>query len=74
MSRSLNKELQPIEEHVRYLFVEDVPQYGRRPLGRVTGYDSIEELKRDMRHNIESNTKQGFPTYIMEVRFKERLV
>ena len=52
--------------HTKYYYWETIPSWGTRQMGRMDGYDSEEELRRDMAFTIASNEKEGWPCWIMK--------
>jgi len=62
------------EQFVRYYFWEDNPTYGRRQLGKVDGYSTIEELEEDCKFYIEHNKEKGIPCWAMKSTFYKRYV
>ena len=54
-----------VEGKMRYYYYEVAPVYGFRPMGHVGGYNSLEELKEDMRYTIERNSKSGYPMFLV---------
>lgn len=63
----------PPERFVRYYFWGDWPYYGRRG-GRRDGYDTLEELEKDMESVIKFNRERGTPCWTMKAVFHKRYV
>lgn len=47
-------------EIIRYYFWEEGPSYGLRQMGKIDGYNSIQELMKDMDGHIKSCQKEGW--------------
>ena len=52
----------------RFYFWEWVPSYGYRQIGRMDGYPSLTELKRDCEWSIKNQKSRGLPVFIMEAK------
>ena len=63
-----------MNEQERFYFWEEVPHYGVRQMGRVDGYESVDELKQNNAFALQYNKEHGHRTWVMKSAVHEVVV
>ena len=62
------------DEFERYYFWEDDPFFGRRCLGTISGYETLDECTADNAFHIEENNKREVPCWVTKAMTVKVLV